>query len=235
MRIMGYIAGLNASLSRQSVNFIPMNWGLIGASLVMAGVLGQIGWRDRDPQAIPYVVPAFLIGVTFLIATLKRNTFFRPQGAAAPASARLEADLEQMPLHFTGHLRLHEKEARRFLDVPAAMTRLEDGSLAFVSSIDASTRFSGVVTKSKVGLWLSIPRFEAPQFECGTLYFGKAPRPALRFSHREGADAKNKAVTTILSFDSPLDRDAMRDFLTAQGASKAASISVSPFSSGPVR
>lgn len=236
LRVLGYVAGVNANLSRQSVNLIPLNWALIGFCAVTSAVLGQIGLRDRDPQALLFVLPLLILGLPFLISTLKRDTFFRPETAAnAPLVSRPEAALFETGFGFTGKLRLHEKEARRFLDVPARAMRLDDGALAFVSNIDASTRFSGVVTKSKVGLWLSVPRFEStlesPQIECGTLFYGKRPRPALRVQFFETSDAKSPRVKAILSFDEASGRDAMRAFLLNQNQSAATPISASPFSS----
>ncbi|PQV65101.1 hypothetical protein B1R32_102108 [Abditibacterium utsteinense] len=215
---------------------IPLNWALIGFCGMTGAVLAQIGLRDHDPQALLFVVPLFLVGLPFLISTLKRDTFFQSQDAPPISSlvaARSEAALFETQFGFTGKLRLHEKEARRFLDVPARATRLENGALAFVSNIDASTRFSGVVTKSKVGLWLCSPQFESAPIECGTLFYGKKSRPALRVQFLETADAKNARLKAILSFDDITSREAMRTFLLAQmgSTSSTSSQSASPFSS----
>ncbi len=244
LRIMGFVAGMNHSLSRQSVNFVPMNWGLIGVCGVVGAVMLQIAVRDGDPSGYAIAFPALLVGLAFLISTLKRDTFFRREngsenGSGAPVAPASETAIFEAPLGFTGKLRLHEKEARRFLNIPARAMRLESGALAFVSNIDASTRFSGVVTQSKVGLWISVPRLEstsdAPPIECGTLFYGKKPRPALRVHFNESADAKNARVKAILSFDISPDRDAMRDFLSSQTQHGAMLANASPFSNGPIR
>lgn len=231
LRLMGHIAQASASSARQSLNMVPGNWVVIGISGFMAAILGQIGLRDHDPLPFLFVVPLSIVSVLFLISTLKRDTFFRiePASASAPATSS-QKELFDTPFGFTGRLRLHEKEAQRFINVPAYATHLESGSLAFVSRIDASTRYSGVVTKSKVGLWLSVPRFESPSIESGTLFYGKTPLPALRLQFSEGADARKPRVKAILTFDTPEHRDAMRAFLLTQVETSSLPVSASPFS-----
>lgn len=108
-------------------------------------------------------------------------------------------------LRLTGKLRLHEKAAQRFIDVPASRLRLEDGSYAFASNIDASTRTYGVVTTKRVGLWLLMPNLRAVQWEEGNLYNGFRPRPALRLNFNDALD-KDKKSTAIFSFADAVSR-----------------------------
>ena len=102
-------------------------------------------------------------------------------------------------LRITGKLRLHEKAAQRFTDMPASRLHLEDGSYAFASNIDASTRTYGVVTTKRVGLWLLMPNLRTVQWEEGNLYNGFRPRPALRLKFEDALD-KNRRSTAISSF-----------------------------------
>lgn len=233
LRVMGYVAGVNASSARQSVNLIPGNWLIIGMSGFIGAILTQIGLRDHDPTALWFVVPLLLVSLLFLVSTLKRDTFFHAEAnSGSPSTAPAQSTIFETSFGFTGKLRLHEKEAQRFINVPARAMRMESGALAFVSRIDASTRTYGVVTKSKVGAWLSMPRFESSRIECGTLFYGKKPQAALRLGFIETSNAKNGRVKAILTFDNPAQRDAMRAFLLAQtqGATMAVPVAASPFS-----
>jgi hypothetical protein len=105
----------------------------------------------------------------------------------------------------SGKLRLHEKCAERFLEVPAVLTRLENNELAVVSSIDASSRMDGAVTQQRVGVWLLVPRAGSLRWEEGWQYSGLKRSPALRLKFEDALD-KNKASSAVLAFDDESQR-----------------------------
>ncbi len=114
-------------------------------------------------------------------------------------------------IRMTGHLRLSEKIARRFLDVPIQRVRLENDALAFASNIDASSRMYGVVTQKRAGLWLMMPNPRTLTWQEGNLYNGFSPRPALKLRFNDVLN-KDRKSTAILSFGSEAARtQAMQD------------------------
>jgi len=105
----------------------------------------------------------------------------------------------------TGNFLLDGKSGQRFLDVAAGYGSLETGELAFVSNIDASSRFMGVTTASRKGMWAVIfQNGSARVLDHGLLYAGFTPRPALRVDYREIATGKPSQA--ILSFGTEGER-----------------------------
>ncbi|RYG69524.1 hypothetical protein EON80_09635 [bacterium] len=215
MRLMGWVARTSHNLSRQSVNMVPMNWLVIFIAGVVASGCWGIMVTEHNPLAIFGAIPGLAVFLAFLISFVKRDTFFTTEPLPTATAVSGDAPL-QTELRWTGKLRLHEKAAKRFIDMPAMATRLEGGEFAVVSNIDASTRFYGVVTNSKVGAWLALPQPHSFEIEAGTLYYGFRGAPALRMRFLDGTDSK-KGVA-ILSFDAPTDRDAFYSWLEAEKA-----------------
>jgi hypothetical protein len=214
-RLLGLVAQTSNSLSRQSVNLVPMNWFVI----IVTGGIAVMGWAivfgDGNPMGLLGALPFTFIAGAYIASFVKRDTFFIRESLPAPVPISGDAPLAT-DLRWTGRLRLHEKAAKRFLDMPATATRLEDGSFTVVSNIDASTRFYGVVTNSKVGLWLALPRPASFEIEAGSLYYGFRGAAALRLSFIDGADEKK--AKAILSFDSPEARNGFYSWLEAEKA-----------------
>lgn len=105
----------------------------------------------------------------------------------------------------TGNFLLDGKSGQRFLDVPAGYGSLETGELVFASNIDASSRFMGVTTSSRKGMWAVIfQNGSARVLDHGLLYSGFAARPALRVDYRETATGKPSQA--ILSFGTEGER-----------------------------
>ncbi len=199
--VMGFAAQQSDKLSRQRVNFIPLNWLLIVAGPLL-GLSAVVGSNDSTHLiwAVPLLVVVCLCAALLLLSWFLRNIVFQKQkDAPAPDSAIGGVPFEGK-LVFTGKLRLQEKVARRFLAMPAQLVTLENGALAFVSNIDASSRMYGVVTKVRSGTWLSIPREGTLQMENGLFYYGFAGCPALRLKYQEELDGSK--ATAILAFDS---------------------------------
>jgi hypothetical protein len=137
-------------------------------------------------------------------------------GAVSEANARQSAT-QNATLRVTGKLRLHQKCAARFLDVPAFLMRLKGGELAVASHIDASPSLDGRVTESRVGVWLIVPQAGSLRWEEGRLYHGFKPAPALRLRYNDALD-KGKKSTAVLSFANETERAAIMLELTKEAA-----------------
>ncbi len=170
------------------------------------------------------------ISVLFLLSSLQKHIFFRRtksratqgNGAASPFSdSSALGETAQAPqngpaLRFSGKLRLNEKVASRFWEMPSVLIELEGGQLAFASHIDASPRFNGQVTQSQVGVWLSAPQSGTLHIEEGLFYAGARGKPALRLRYCDEAD-KSKKTTAILSFNSLSERAEVQKELSQGG------------------
>lgn len=105
----------------------------------------------------------------------------------------------------TGDFLLDGKSGQRFLDVPAGYGSLEMGELVFASNIDASSRFMGLTTSSRKGMWTVIfQNGSARVLDHGLLYAGLKARPALRVDYRK--IATGKLSQAILSFGTEGER-----------------------------
>ena len=223
---MGGVAKASGRMSRFSINFIPSNWILIGACLILSFVFWGGFLKDRDAIDLVGALLLLISGCAFIGSSLLRHIIFQKlpapatdpaalgatSGAAAPAS---DAGLN-VPMRLTGRLRLSERVAQRFLDIPVGLERLENGQLALMSNIDASSRFYGAVVNSKSGLWLSILNLNTLEVDDGALYHGFKGAPSLLLRYTDEADGK--PVQNILAFTSARDRDVVRAALQSERA-----------------
>ena len=155
---------------------------------------------------------AGLLLAAFLITLFKQYVIFR----ALPAATRPDIPA-QNPSHApqrvyaTGEFTLPPHGTRRFLNVPARPVALESGHFAFVSNIDASSRFMGITTANRQGLWsIVLTPASVRNVTPGTLYLGTAPRPALEFQFSDAQSNIQRKAT--LSFDT----EPQRDFVAAE-------------------
>lgn len=231
---LGWIAKMSGPMSRSSVNGMPSNWGVILFGGFIGFLLTSVAIEKGRSTELLFAIPCFLIALVFLISALLKHVIFQrtPPTASATPSANGQPFSETshtpnpttpltknngQPLRVTGKLRLNEKTAQRFLDIPASMARLDGGELAILSQIDASSRTYGVVTDSRVGLWLLMPQRGSVRWEEGLLYHGFHPAPALRISYNDALQ-KNKASSAVLSFDSEATRAAVLRELQLEAA-----------------
>jgi hypothetical protein len=109
-------------------------------------------------------------------------------------------------LRVTGRFTLDEKNAQRFLNVPAGLVKLDTGEIALFSNIDASNRFMGFTTADRQGMWaIVLQPASLGKLETGYLYDGLAQRPAFRIHY---ADAYTGAASNaILSCASESERE----------------------------
>jgi len=98
-------------------------------------------------------------------------------------------------------LRELDKHKQRFMNVPAAIGTLDNGDLALLANVDASSAFMGVTYAQRAGIWvLTMAAGSIGSLQEGTLYYGTKAMPAVRFSYKEaGSNASRTAVVTTSS------------------------------------
>ena len=159
---------------------------------------GYVLVADETPgDAASWQLGAVLSGgvvLVFGLMLVKRNTIFVP-GTAATDAADAGADLTQ--LGATGTFLL-DKHKQRFMNMPAAISRLDNGDVALFANIDASSNFMGVTYSQRSGLWvLPIASGSIENLQEGVLYYGTKTMPAVRFSYKEtGSNTSRTAVVT---------------------------------------
>jgi len=148
--------------------------------------------------------------------SLARNIVFVPLGAPHIAPAPIPED-QPIPLRLSGKLRLHAKATGRFLNVPARTVRLDDGTFAFASLLDASKRLEGKTTESRAGVWLLVPGGEWT-WRAGLLAHGGRRYPSVKIHYRDALDKNRRASAVLACEDEPtraallarLEREAIR-------------------------
>ena len=155
----------------------------------------------------------------FVIATIKRNTIFRRANFGSPVSKVKSVD--PLTVGATGTFALEQEGhtiEKRFVAMPALLAHLDNGNPALFSNIDASSRFMGITTSKRAGVWtLAVDKGSVRALQAGYLYWGAARRPALRFSYTSSG-AKRQAV---VSTDDTQKLDAAVALLTAPAAQAA--------------
>lgn len=143
---------------------------------------------------------AVVLGVValFVIATIKRNTIFRRADFGSPVAKVKSVD--RLTVGATGTFVLEQegkKIQKRFVAMPALLAHLDDGNPALFSNIDASSKFMGVTTSKRAGVWtLAIQRGSVQGVRVGYLYWGAARRPALRFSYTSAGVKREAVIST---------------------------------------
>jgi hypothetical protein len=153
-------------------------------------------------------VAAVSLLIALLVARKSHYVVFRPETAPDAELSPSSSPPDGIDLRASGLFQLDARAAQRFLDVPAEILRLESGDLAIVSNIDASSRFFGIKTADRAGLWAIVVRPEyLTSIEHGTLFLGFGPKPALRLSYRDLGNGK--PMRAVLSFADAAQRAAM--------------------------
>ena len=154
------------------------------------------GERPADSMTSALTAAVILSVVAlFVIATMRRNTIFRRVDFGSPVSKVKSVD--PLTVGATGTFALEQEGKtieKRFVAMPALLAHLDNGNPALFSNIDASSRFMGITTSKRAGVWtLAVDRGSVQALQVGYLYWGAARRPALRFSYTS-AGAKRQAV-----------------------------------------
>ena len=131
----------------------------------------------------------------FLLLTFKRNVIFVPgASASAPVSASAETAGE---VYATGTFTL-DKHSARFISVPSAVSRLDNGDFAALANVDASSTFMGMKYRDRTGVWMMhMAAGSIEKIQEGVLYFGRRATPAVKFQYRDGISSRTR--TAILS------------------------------------
>ncbi len=134
----------------------------------------------------------------FIIVTINRNTIFRRADFGSPVSKVKSAD--PLKVGATGTFGLEQEGKvieKRFVGMNAILAHLENGNPALFANIDASSRFMGVTTSKRAGVWtLAVDAGSVQASQIGYLYWGAARRPALRFSYTSGGTKRRAVITT---------------------------------------
>jgi len=151
--------------------------------------------------AAAILIPILLM----LLVIFKRYVIFRPDRSIATGinpAAPPPTSQEPINLRTTARFFFEGNVRKRFHRVPSVIAQTENGDMAILANVDASSRFMGQVTKNRSGIWAAVIRDEtliAPEY--GTLYFGLEALPAFRIHY---ADAiKNATATAILASATP--------------------------------
>jgi len=167
--------------------------------------------EGAKPGSAALLVPATLLCLVvcaaFIVTLLMKYVVFQKTGDNAMGLAAAPAMPEQgISLRVTGRMAMDARNAKRFLNVPSVIAKLDTGEVALVSNIDASSRFMGVTTQKRAGLWAIVLQPNSlNKFDKGILYDGLKGYPALRLHYKEaGTNAQAKA---ILSFNTDTERE----------------------------
>jgi hypothetical protein len=133
----------------------------------------------------------------FLYASIQRNTIFQRANLGSPVSKVKSAD--PLRLNATGTFVLDKSDTiveQRFVNMQSVLGRLEDGTPALFSKIDATNRFMGVKMSDRSGIWsLAIAPGSLHDSQVGFIYWGSSRRrPALRFGYTTPKGAKRSAI-----------------------------------------
>ena len=157
--------------------------------------------------AAALVLSAMLLA-SFVGTFLCQYTVFRAQGAPGFSMNAAQAVAPPAIVRATGEFMLEGRARRRFLNVATNPRMLENGWFAFLSNIDASSRFFGIKTNNQAGIWMiGFPPSSVRDLTRGSFYLGGRAAPAIRFRYQDGA--KGSSQSAILGFASDQEREAV--------------------------
>jgi hypothetical protein len=142
----------------------------------------------------------FGIACLFAIATAMRDTIFQPTGPIF--SETTVAGAEPMQVCGTGTFALDqsgESIRQRFVSMPAVLAQLDSGHAALFANVDASSRFMGITTSRRAGVWsLPIEAGSVREAQIGFQYWGTSRRSAIRFAYTDTIDQiQRKAIIAV--------------------------------------
>ena len=183
----------------------------------MGGKLDQVPF-DTDYMLVEGAAPgnglvwglltvvSLALFVLFLLTWFLRYVVFERTRRLPPSRAQAPGDGAGIDFRVSGKFTLDGKAQKRFLNVPATITKLETGELALLSNVDASSNFMGVTTTKRAGLWsIIVPTENLQSAELGLHYVGLAVRPAFRITCRQANSGKTERP--ILSFSNGAERE----------------------------
>ena len=171
------------------------------------------GGAPADPLLMAGVFLLSGAVAVMMLATLcMQYVVFRKTGAA-PAPTGAAAWPENLVVRTTGRFVLDGQHSQRFLNVSSVLTELETGETALLANIDASSRFMGITTSKRAGIWAIILQPNSVKdVQLGLMYVGFAVLPALRFNFTDAAD--RRFANAIVTCESVTERDQVLRRLT---------------------
>jgi hypothetical protein len=113
------------------------------------------------------------------------------------------------------------------MNMPAVMSRLDNGDIALFANIDASSNFMGVTYSQRSGIWmLPIASGSIENLQDGVLYYGTKSMPAVRFSYKE--TGSNKSRTAVVTTTSAVASRLLMGQLTSPGTAPTAAAADQP-------
>ena len=138
----------------------------------------------------------FAVVALFVFAAVKRNTIFQRAEFGSPVSKLKTVD--QLIVRGTGTYGLEQNgkvTEQRFIEMNSVLALLDNGNPALLSNIDASSRFMGVKTSDRAGIWaVPIHAGSVRDAQAGFVYWGTKRRPAYRFTYTSARAAKRQAI-----------------------------------------
>jgi hypothetical protein len=154
------------------------------------------------PEPAVWAVTLVLSGalfLAFLVSFLRQYVIFQVKPNSGFSSLDLSGVSLPALIRVTGEFALEMRDRKRFLNVPTHPTMLENGHFALLSNIDASSRFFGIRTNNRSGVWLvAVSPASVRDLTRGTFYLGGGAAHAVRFRYEDGVNSSTK--TAILSF-----------------------------------
>ncbi|RYG66009.1 hypothetical protein EON80_16260 [bacterium] len=156
---LGIIAKRSNELSRSRYNGLPYNWALVWACWFIVFFCWTFLYFDGNTLAYFGIIPFSLIAILYGFSSIFRNTFFLRE--SLPAEEVVTGDIPlDIRIGWSGILHFNPKTARRFMQLPARATRLQDGAFAIRAEFEALTTLYGFVIDSKSGNWWAVPMLE---------------------------------------------------------------------------
>ncbi|MBZ0153075.1 MAG: hypothetical protein K8J09_16250 [Planctomycetes bacterium] len=204
----GMLMPIEGSLQKE----LARTGGDIGGVAFDTAYVLEWGRRPGDPML--WSIAAAVLAVVFLamLTTWRRRYVVfgkvdRPLSDIAPTE--VPAD-EVVPVRGSGVFRLGQ-HTRRFTNMGAVLVDAE-GTPVLCANVDASSRFMGVKTTDRRGIWtIELPSAGLRSLDVGHQYYGFRRRPALRVHHADG----NREATTVMSCDDLAALRTLADRLTS--------------------
>jgi hypothetical protein len=206
---MTQITGMLDEMDSEMQTKLHEKGGQIGGVRIDTKYMLTEGRQPGNPVVGAALMVVFgLLSLAFIGTFLMKYVVFQKTGAETPSLSTAQAALtpeQHVDLRVTGRFALDQRNAKRFLNVPAAIATTGGGEMVIISNIDASSKLYGITTQKLAGLWtLVLQPTGLQQVEIGRLYDGLNIRPALRIRYREG---NSGTVSAILSFANAAERE----------------------------
>jgi hypothetical protein len=207
--VMTQITGMLDEMGSDMQTKLHENGGKIGDVSIDTQYMLTEGRQPGNPVVGGAVAILFgLASLAFIVTLLSNYIVFQKTGSDMPSAYTTQAALtpqQSIDLRATGRFVLDQRNAKRFLNVPAGIATGGGGEMVIVSNIDASSKLYGFTTQKLSGYWtIVLEPTGLKKVEMGQLYDGPQGRPALRVFYK---DHKSRTASAILSFANTTERE----------------------------